>query len=194
MQATPNTPWLWYGGKVPTATANKVVTMHLGNHGHKAIMAATGLSHSPVEAVLMEFAGFYAAGLPVLACTTSNVQWARHTLQLSWGSIAVWCQVAEGKVRKAYMQATGTHSQGQRNAKGGRYLQGNASLYAGPLKRTGVQVPKGQLAQVAEVAAMQTLLASGLPQLRAMAQSMGLTLSPKATKAQVVKAIAKAQA
>jgi hypothetical protein len=59
----------------------------------------------------------------------------------SWGLIAVKCRRPEGRIRKAFTEATGLRSQGLRIGHGGRYLDHDPVLYVGEAKVTGTAIP-----------------------------------------------------
>lgn len=60
----------------------------------------------------------------------------------SWGLIAVKCRAPEGRIRKAFTEATGLKSQGLRIGRGGRYLSNDPVLYTGEAVKTGTAIPK----------------------------------------------------
>lgn len=109
----------------------------------KAILSATGLSHSKAELAWMEHEAFEISDPPfeVEPLTPEFVAFARNDLRIGWGPIMVWTQSSEGKVRKAWEAASATHSECQRIGRGGRFKFDDAELYVGELKPTGTPVP-----------------------------------------------------
>ncbi len=60
---------------------------------------------------------------------------------VSWGEIAVRCNLPESRVRSLFLQQTGIKSEGQRIGKGGRYVTDDPALYQGNLRITGLAIP-----------------------------------------------------
>lgn len=105
------------------------------------VLSRTGLSHSRAELAIMEYEAEQ-AGFKWVPLTPAFVAYARTQLQLGWGPIMVWTQSSEGAVRKAWAEATATHSDGQRINRGGRFKFDDQTLYVGELKPTGTAIPK----------------------------------------------------
>ena len=61
----------------------------------------------------------------------------------SWGYIAVRCGQPEGRVRKAWANATNLESKGLRIGKGGRWLDHDVLLYQDEAQKTGTALPVG---------------------------------------------------
>lgn len=173
--------------------------MRRNGEGWKAILAATGLNYSQ--------AWLHCAteerreqGLLVEGEVTEAVVADLRAQNLSWGEIAVRCQMPESRVRKLYTEQTGFKSQGLRIGKGGRYYYGERGtpLYTEGLKPTGTAIPKGaHIAEAYEAADQQKLIHRPVAELVAKAEALGI--NPKSgkknkTKAQLVKAIYTAQA
>ena len=109
----------------------------------KQILKDTGLSHSKAELAWMEHEAFAQADPPFTPepLTPAFVAYARNDLAIGWGPIMVWTQSSEGKVRKAWEEATNTHSDCKRVGRGGRFKFDDAELYVGELKPRGTDVP-----------------------------------------------------
>lgn len=126
------------------------------------ILKKTGLSHSKAELAWMEHEAFVQSDpkFKVAPLTGDFVAYARTELGLGWGPIMVWTQSSEGSVRKAFKEATGTHSDGQRVGRGGRFKFDEPDLYVGELKPTGTDIPadKALVREVARDAAFTTRL------------------------------------
>lgn len=121
----------------------KLLAMKEAGEKWKAILKATGLSHSKAELAFMEHEAFTQQDPPfkVVALTPEFVTYARNVLGIGWGPIMVWTQSTEGSVRKAWEAATNTHSDCKRVGRGGRFKFDDQELYVGELKPHGTDVP-----------------------------------------------------
>jgi len=128
----------------------------------KLILKETGLSHSKAELAFMEHEAFTEQdpAFKVVPLTPEFVSYARNVLRIGWGPIMVWTQSTEGSVRKAWEEATGTHSDCQRVGRGGAFKFKDPELYAGDLKPTGTDVPREKplVREVARESALTTRL------------------------------------
>lgn len=159
----------------------------------KAIATATELSHSPIEGICMEMQYFWVEGGTVVEATGSNAVALRDYFGISWGAIGVMMQVAEGKVRKLYKEASGKEDRAQRIGHGGRFFAGKAELYEGGLKRTGTEVPAGMLSEAESLAATQRIMRQSFEDLKAQAAELGIRVTKASTPASLAKAIQRKQ-
>lgn len=60
---------------------------------------------------------------------------------LSWGTIAVNCDLPESRVRKIFSEATGVRSEGLRIGAGGRFLRDDQLFYEDERRVTGTPIP-----------------------------------------------------
>lgn len=165
----------------------------------KAILSATGLSHSKAELAWMEHEAFEQSGFEVTELTPAFVSYARNELKIGWGPIMVWTQSSEGKVRKAWEQATNLHSDCTRVGRGGRFKFDDAELYVGELKPTGTELEadKPLIREVAREAAVdqtlvKQLMAKDIKELREIATKAGVEFKKSTTKAKLVLELKKA--
>lgn len=119
----------------------KLISLKEDAQPWKAILKATGLSHSKAELAWMEHEAFGQSNFTKAELTPAFVAYARNDLRIGWGPIMVWTQSSEGKVRKAWEAATNSHSEATRIGRGGRFKFDDAELYVGELKPTGTTVP-----------------------------------------------------
>lgn len=103
------------------------------------------------------------AGL-VVAELRAGLHPSHKGTKLSWGQIAVVCNVPEGQVRRAFKAATGLSSQGQRKGHGGRYLAGEPRFYSGNRKGIGVEAEAPRRLDPNKVAAEAENAKTVLPQ------------------------------
>lgn len=170
----------------------KVVELRAQGLGLKAIQQATGLSHSPVECVLMHHAYFEVAGAEAIEPTEENVVALRDYYQISWGAIGIMCNTTESRVRSLYKKATNTESVGTRIGKGGRYFAGDPDLYADQLKVSGTKIPAGEIANRKVHAEVQRVMKLSFEELKATAEDWGVEVPKRTTKAALAKKVAKA--
>lgn len=174
---------------------NSALELHQAGTPIKAILEATGLNYSQawyfIRSAELREAGYEFPEFTVKACAAMREE------GLSWGEIAVRFQKPESQIRKAWTEATGLKSQGQRIGKGGRFFYGDrgAPLYAEALKAPGTDIPKGaHYGEAIEAAEQENgLLKQDITELRALATEKGIRFSKKATKAQLVRKIRAAE-
>lgn len=191
-----------------TKSFDEAYAMHKAGGTVKAICAETGLNYSQLwrfcESRKLEEAGFE------FHTEIDNDQVkAYREADMSWGSIAVRFRLneshtnlgcPEGKIRKAFTEATGLKSQGQRIGKGGRFYYGFSGqpLYAGELRPTGTDIPKdAKLGDALVAAESQRMVGWELDAVRAKAEELGIKLksgSKNKTKAKLIHEIRKAMA
>lgn len=82
--------------------------------------------------------------------------------QLSFGQIAVVCNVPEGQVHRAFT-ATGISSHGTRKGRGGRWLDDEPRKYLGNRKGIGVEAPNPHAVNPAQLEADNDTVKSILP-------------------------------
>jgi hypothetical protein len=177
---------------VEPSLAEKVINMKAEDYGNKVISQNTGLSHTPIEGILMEMEYFWNENGKIVAPTAENAAALRDFFQISWGRAAVMMQVPEGKFRKLYEEATGKESQAQRIGHGGRFFAGDARLYEDTLKGSGTEVPVGALGDAVEYASVQKVLKLGFEDLKVAAEELGIEVTNRATPASLAKKVAKA--
>lgn len=170
-----------FRGNLKAPQLTKLLAMKADGEKWKAILKATGLSHSKAELAFMEHEAFAEAdpAFKVVTLTPDFVAYARNVLGIGWGPIMVWTQSTEGAVRKAWETATNTHSDCKRVGRGGRFKFDDQELYVGELKPHGTDIP------------------SDAPLVRTVARENALTtrlgaLEPKALIAIYTKATGKA--
>lgn len=165
----------------------------------KEALAATDISYAQGW-LIVERANLEALGLTVDTAGMTEAELAKVIAELrakdaSWGTIMVTLDITEGRARKIWAGKTGTHSEGTRVGKGGRFLFGEPALYADQLAKTGTALA------ATEKKVRENYLATGgaarvafmdLPELRALAEEMGV--SPKGGKAAIAGRIRKAMA
>lgn len=177
-----------------------LVSMREDGAKWKTVLAETGLSHSKAELAFMEHEA-EAAEFVTAELTPAFVAYCRNDLRIGWGPIMVWTQSSEGKVRKAWEEATNVHSDCTRIGRGGRWKFDDPELYVGDLKPTGTQVDAEAplVREVAREAAVdqsmtKQLLAMDVKELRVMAEGLGVAFKKNTTKAKLVVDIKKAKA
>ncbi len=138
------------------------------------------------------------------AATVAAIRHARLVEGNSWGLLMARTGLPEGQVRGCFTAATNVQSEGLRNGRGGRYLQGNAEAYKPAPKvgwvrptEAGVKLPAEILAGLLEAGAVDgadvdELKAMNLKGLQAFAKSLGLKAG--GSKASLVARIAEAYA
>jgi len=187
----------YYNGRYSKALLDRVLDLWAKGMAFDRAYKQAGVSHTPAELHAKAFA-WLVAGLPPLgvgdwALSTDLVVYLRKS-GWGWGDIMVATNSTEGQVRACWADKTGVDSRGVRVGRGGRYYKGDADLYADTLRRTGTAVPVGTAHADRKVFALQQLyMAKSIGDLRTMADKAGLTYTPKSTKAQLVKALVKAQ-
>lgn len=136
---------------------DKAIELRLEGYGMKVVQAQSGLSHSQAELACMAWEYFVDAGAEAITLDPATVKVLRDDLGISWGAISVMGglkadlplpKVPESKVRKMYTEATGNEHKGIRNGHGGRWLQGDQTLYEDNLKATGTVLAKGEARQI----------------------------------------------
>jgi hypothetical protein len=132
-----------FRGNLKAPQLKALLQMKQDGEKWKAILKATGLSHSKAELAFMEHEAFTEAdpAFTVVPLTPEFVSYARNVLGIGWGPIMVWTQSTEGAVRKAWEVATGTHAECKRVGRGGRFKFDDQELYVGELKPRGTDVP-----------------------------------------------------
>jgi hypothetical protein len=175
-----------------TAFANATfMAVEMRKNGQKMadVIKATGLNHTQVEIAFLK------ATLPASAFaefSPAKVVELREA-GIAWGVIGVMLNVPESRVRKAYANATGNLSEGQRNGKGGRFLNADGVLYADVLAKTGTTIPVEYGRNGARKAAVECRMVKlEIAELRMLAADYGV--SGKGTKAQIINRIKKAMA
>ncbi len=195
--------------KNPTKkTLDKALAMHAEGAPIKAIIKETGLNYSQAWRYLRS-RDLEAQGFEFLTTVDQAGVKAMRDEGLSWGEIGVRHRLTgdhttfgcpEGQVRKAFTEATGLKSQGQRVGKGGRFYYGEMGvpLYAGELRPTGTDVPKDAKYEGAvQAAENQRLIHLDLDTLKERATALGINLksgNKNKTKAKLVTDIRKAEA
>jgi lambda repressor-like predicted transcriptional regulator len=182
--------------KNPTIeTLTAALELHKDGVAIKAILAETGLNYSQAwyfirTEILRE------QNLLVADAGPADIKALRDE-GLSWGEIAVRCQLAESKIRRMFTESTDLKSQGLRIGKGGRFYYGpdrGRPLYTDGLQKTGTEIPKGAHYEAAVTAAdSQKLIHWDMAELKAKAVELGITVPAKTTKASLASKIRKAQ-
>lgn len=140
------------------AELKTLIKMRSDGASWKDTLAKTELSHSKAELAWFEHERFGGEEPGVVLNLTGSEVVTMREAGLGWGQIMVATQSSEGAVRKAWREATGTHSDGQRVNHGGRFKFDEGELYVGSLKPTGTSIPSDQ-PLVREVARSQALTA-----------------------------------
>lgn len=199
---------------MPTAKQfNTALDLAIAGATRKEILAKSKLNYSQAWCfirtceLMAEGFDFYTEVVPAEVARlrgfelNSKNEWVRsNEEQLSWGEIGVRHQVPEGRVRRAFTEATELKHEGQRIGKGGRFYYGpvsGAPLYAAELRPTGTDIPKGANLQGAVVAADgQRLMSADLEEVKAIAKGLGISLTvgkKNRTKGDLVTRIRKAR-
>lgn len=187
---------------------DKALAMHAEGAQIKSIIKETGLNYSQTWRFLRS-RDLEAEGFEFHTTVDPVAVKAMREAGMSWGEIGVRHRLngehttfgaPEGQVRKAFTEATGLKSQGQRIGKGGRFYYGERGtpLYAGELRPTGTDIPKdAKYDGAVEAANSQRLIHKDLDELKAMASDLGVSLkagNKNKTKAKLVTDIRKAMA
>lgn len=184
---------------VPAPTQEALVKIREEGVAWKEALATVGVSYAQGWLIVAR-AEAEKAGATFDASAMTEAEIAAEIARLraegaSWGTIMVVLDITEARARKVWANASGTHSEGTRVGKGGRFLFGEKALYADQLAATGTALSakerksRSNYLGTAEAVKMVHL---DLPALRALAEEYGV--SGKGNKAAIVNRIRRAQA
>ena len=183
----------------------EAVEAKLGGMKSEEVLSTYDLSHSQFELAFWRLVPVAQGGMKEWAgkveFTGENVQALREYFLISWGRISILVGRPESAVRKLYKETARLLSQGQRIGKGGRWFLNERELYTDGLQRPGTKIDEARAKEIGSTRAAalisaneQKLIHKDTVELKAIAKAEGVKVSPKATKAQLVKAIVKQRA
>jgi hypothetical protein len=187
------------------ATLHRALELGLEGTSPEEVQRLTGLNHSQYAWARYVLTYYCAKGGTEVEATPENVAALRKFYGLSIGHVMTLLGVAEDglwkygvqDVDKLYEQHTKLTIHGTRNGRGGAMLRNDPKLYEGALAKTGTDLERAAVNSPearALAAAMTQCMSMEVPELRAMAEELELSVAKNATKAVLAKAVAEALA
>lgn len=125
---------------------DRALKLHQEGMKLKEILEITELNYSQAWLYITDAELLPAQRVKSKDATAVKVRQMRDQEANSWGLISVrlgYKKFPESMVRRMYEEASGVKAIGGRIGRGGRYLNGDAVLYADDRRKPGIVIPKG---------------------------------------------------